>query len=298
MGKELKRYYLTSYRGTRETTVQTNSEYDEIISKINKYNNRTKSKFIFGNVTREITKDGIHIVAHLYTKLSKRSTISDLLNYTSQFSKEELADSVFEETGMLEGYIPDINIAYLENKDKGSKERIHYDRRIKYLPVLYKEDRKFLSKEYIYKCLKYHVMSSHFDVLKGLASELRFNKDSLEELENVYVMIDKCEHQGYPLEELYSVCKKLIDKYTYEINKDGSVKRDEKGNIVTSMRRMLDVGMYFKYCVDLSKKHSPVIYNEGPNRKKKEELRREEEERKIKELKMSGKYVYEQMSFF
>ena len=298
MGKELKRYYLTSYRGTRETIVQLNSEYDDIIKEINKYNKRTKSKFIIGNVTRENTKDGILVKAHLYTKLSKSSTISDLLNYTSQFDKEELADFFKDKTGMLEGYIPDINIAYLENKDKGSVEKIHYDRRIKYLPVLYKDDRKFLSKEYIFSCLKYHVQSRHFDILKGLTNEVRFNKNVSEELEKVYVLLDKCEHQNYPLEDLYDACKKLIEKYTYEIEKDGSSKRDENGNVITSMRRTFDIGMYFKYCLDLSKKHSPITYNEGPNREKRRELRREEEIRKVKELKKSGKYTYEQMSLF
>ena len=314
MNKEYKRYYLTSYSGTRETTVQTNREYEEILKEINNYNKRkynkrkkdengkykprTKTKYLYGNVTREITKDGIHIVAHVYTKLSDASTISDLLELTSQYSKEELAESILDQTNMVEGYIPDINIAYFENKDKGAKEKIHYDRRIKYLPVLYKDDRKYLSMNYNYSCLKYHVNSRHFDIIRGLASELCFNKNSAEELEKVLVTLDKCEHQDYPLDELYNACVKLIDKYTYEINKDGSAQRDEKGNIITSMRRKFDVGMYFKYCTDLSKKHSPIMYNEGPNRKKKEELKKEEEERKVKELKLSGKYTYEQMSLF
>ena len=56
--------------------------------------------------------------------------------------------------------------------------------------------------------------------------------------------------------------------------------------------------MYFKYCMDLSKKHSPLRYNEGPNRKKKEELKKEEEREKVKQLIKTGKYEYEQMSLF
>ena len=35
MGKELKRYYLTSYRGTKTTTVCTNYEYEKLLVNIN-----------------------------------------------------------------------------------------------------------------------------------------------------------------------------------------------------------------------------------------------------------------------
>ena len=117
MKKELKRYYLTSYRGTREFIVQTKKEYEDILDSVNKYNRKVKNKFIIGNITCEVKEDGLHIVGHLYTKLKNASTISDLLEYTSKYSKEELAEEFKDKTGMKDGYIPDINIAYLENQN-------------------------------------------------------------------------------------------------------------------------------------------------------------------------------------
>ena len=298
MGKELKRYYLTSYHGTKTTTVCTNYEYEKLLVNINKYNKRKKAKYFYGNITKEVIPDGFLVTAHIYTKLTGASTISDLLRYTSQYEKEELQNLFESEAEMQEGYLPDINIAYLENKDKGAKERIHYDRRIKYLPVLYKSDRKFLSKEYILKCLEYHVYNKDFDILKGLANELCFDKKSAEELESVYINIDLCQNQNGSLDTLYFSCKNLIEKYISEKEKDGTGKRDESAEIVGSVRRLFDVGMYFKYCMSMSKKHSPLCYNEGPTEEKKEELKRIQEEERVLQLLREGKNPYEQMSLF
>ncbi len=299
MKKEKKRYYLISYCGTREKVVQTKQEYEETLKEVNNYNRRSKSQYLVGNITKASMPDGIHIIGHAYKKLTGPSTISELLEYTTRFTKEELANTLESETGIKEGYIPDINIAYLENKDRGAKEDIHYDRRIKYLPVFYKDDRKYLSKEYVLRCLKYHVYKAHFDILKGLTSELCFNKDAAEEVERMYRTIDLCEHQNYSLDELYRVGKALIEKYICEVESDRTIARDDKdASYGTSRRRLYDVGIYFKYCGSMSQKHSPVKYNEGPTREKREELRLQEEQERVKKLEMTGNCQYEQMSLF
>ena len=298
MKKEDKRYYLTSYHGTKTTTVCTNEEYERLLVRVNKYNKRKKSKYIYGNITKEVIPDGFLVTAHIYTRLGAASTISDLLNYTSQYEKEELQLLFEEEAGMQDGYIPDINIAYYENKNKGAKEKIHFDRRIKYLPVLYKSDRKFLSKEYILRCLKYHVYNKDFGILRGLASELCFDKKSEEELEKMYITIDHCEHQNESLETLYQAGKELIEKYISNNEKDGTRDRNNEAEVTTSIRRLFDVGMYFKFCMDNCLRHSPLCYNEGPTEEKKKELKREEEERRVMELIKKGINPYEQMSLF
>ena len=48
----------------------------------------------------------------------------------------------------------------------------------------------------------------------------------------------------------------------------------------------------------MNKKHSPVMYNEGPTEEKKKELKRIEEEQKVMELIKRGINPYEQMSLF
>ncbi len=295
--KELNRYFLVSYHGTRETVVQTKREYEEMLEKINKYNSNEKNKYIYGNISCESKEDGLHIISHVYNRLSSKMTISEILEYTTKYTKEEIATIYSSDTEMQEGYLADINVAYYQDYNKNDIDK-KYERRIKYVPVMYRDDKKYLSLEYIYKCIKYHADKNDFLFFRGLASELCFNKKVDKEIEEMYSVCDKCEHQGYDPYEMYATAKLLIKKYVTQRAKDGSAKRDDEGNIITSKRRVLDVGAYVKYDGDMSLKNSPLKYNEGPDRYKKEEIKRDLENQKILKLQKEGKYEYEQLSLF
>ena len=316
---EERRYYLVTYCGTREKKIETYLEYNKLLEKVRDYSSKSKNDYLMGNVTCEHRPDGMYIVAHCYRKLnfhklldpkSRRtaaSTISEILDFTTSFSsKEELASFFGDKAIGRKGYVPDINVAYNEDYSKTPKKDRKYDRRIKYLQVMYKndedilkDDRRFFSLEFIKKCLKDHVYSRDFGTLKDLCNELCFNNDSLPELEKLRIAIDLCENQNHPLDELYRAAERLIDKYTYDINRrDGSIKRDKQGKRIKSKKRIYDVAEFFKFTGSMNKKHSPVMYNEGPTEEKKKELKRIEEEQKVMELIKRGINPYEQMSLF
>ena len=315
---EKRMYYLVAYAGIVKAKIDTYIEYKQRLEKIRDISYKSSAKDLYGNVTCEHRPDGMYLVAHKYRKLnfhkllnpkSKRtaaSTISEILDFTTSFNtKEELANFFGAEAITFEGYKPDINVAYNEDNSKVPKKNRKYDRRVKYLQVMLKndkdplkDDRRFFSLEFIKKCLKDHVYSKDFGTLKDLCNEFCFNNDSLAELEDLRTAIDLCENQNHPLNELYYAAEKFIDKYTYDTNRDGTIKRDEQGKRLKSKRRIYDVAEFFKFTGSMNKKHSPVVYNEGLTEEKKLELKKEEEERRILELIKSGKNPYEQMSLF
>jgi hypothetical protein len=169
---EKRMYYLVSYCGTREKKIETYLEYNKFLEEMKNYSCKSKNNYLMGNATCEHRPDGMYIVAHYYKKLnfhklldpkSRRtaaSTISEILDFTTSFSsKEELASFFGDEAITIKGYVPDINIAYNEDNSKTPKKDRKYDRRIKYLQVMYKndkdilkDDRRFFSLEFIKKC--------------------------------------------------------------------------------------------------------------------------------------------------
>ena len=82
-------------------------------------------------------------------------TISEIDNFTKSFDEEGLIEYLKNQTKTKEGFKPDINICYFENKNSVDEKPgdIHYERRIKYIPILYQEDKKYLDKNFIKNCL-------------------------------------------------------------------------------------------------------------------------------------------------
>ena len=137
MKKETKRYFLVEYCGCKNMHFDTKAELAEMLERVRKYNNRKTAKYICGNITVEKTENGYDAVGHIYNKLTERQTISDLDTFTGSLSEEELIACYADKSKMKEGLVPDINIAYFENKDKDPKDKTQIERRIKYIPVLY-----------------------------------------------------------------------------------------------------------------------------------------------------------------
>ena len=262
MKKELKRYYLIEYFGERSTTLDSIEEVKEKINEIRKYNNRKSSKFLFGNVDVEKVDDKYNLTAHIYRKYTEKSKISDIDAITSKLSEKEVAKLYEEKSGMKDGFKPDINIAYLETSNKDEDGKVKYERGIKYLPVLYKEDVKYMDPSYIRECLYFHASIKDFDFFRDFANELSVYHFVGDEVGNLYTVIDKCEHQNLDLTNLYITANKLYSKFILEYEKDESLSRDEKGKYITSRRRLRDAGFFVKnYSLRDSKKRSPLYYN-------------------------------------
>ncbi len=263
MKKEKKRYFLVEYYDSiRSKTVSTYEEVLEFLHEIEKYNNRKRSKYIFGNV--EITKleDSYLMQAHIYRKYTNRLTISEIDNLTSSLDEKELALMFSEKSKMINGAEPDINIAYFETQDRDKDGKVKYEKGIKYIPVLYKDDLKYLDKRFIKECLYFHASTRDFDFFRDLANEFSFYHFVGDEIGKLRSINDKCENQDCDLNGLYLAASRLYEKFICEYEKDESLSRDREGKYIISRRRLRDFGFFIKnYNIRDSKRKSPLCYN-------------------------------------
>ena len=279
MKKELNRYRLIEYLGTTTRVIHTQEEYEDILKKTDKYNNSKKSKYILGNITREKQSDGSYLVTiHVYNRLEPAMGITALDNLTSVGDEKDLIQKYAGKTKSREGYTPDIQIAYFENKDAGAPETVHYDRRIKYIPVLYSEDKKFLDQNYLRRCLKYHADKRDYGFFMELANTFCFHKNVEVDIEDLRIAIDRVRNQCYDSIFLYNAASILLRNVILEYDKSGHILRDSEGKYEISRRRLRDFGFFIRdYNTVPRKIVSPVKYNQSLSTSKLEELRQEKE---------------------
>lgn len=264
MKKETKRYMLIEFAGCEERVLNSREEYDNLINTINKHNNRKNKTYIFGNVSCT-KKDGKYfVVIRKYHKLTEKMGITELDNMTSNMTFDELvmtySDILF--TKIHEGYVPDIHIAYLEDKNAKDKTSEDVDRGIKYLPILFRDDVMLLNKQYVYKCLAYYVRTRNYGFFLDLATEFEAFHDVSEQIENLRVAVNKVRYEGYDETMLYRAAKYLYDDLIVERDKTTRVVRDNDGNVQISRRRQRDYGFFIKdYGMKKSKRVSPLYYN-------------------------------------
>lgn len=264
MKKELKRYMLVEYAGSIERVLNSKEEYTGLIESINKHNNRKNKKYIFGNISCKVIDDKYYVIVHRYHKLTDKMGITDLDNMTSNMSEEELirvySDKVI--TKINEGFVPDINIAYLEDKNTKDKTDTDLDRGIRYIPVLYKGDVMYLNKEYIFKCMAYYLRMENYGFFLDLCNEFEANRDVSEEIENLRVAIDKVRFQGVDEIVIYYAARALYEALIVERDKTTRVVRNQDGSIQISRRRQRDFGFFIRdYGMKSSKRSVPTKYN-------------------------------------
>lgn len=264
MKKETKRYYLVEYCTPKEITFNSLEEYKEKIKSMELYNKRKNSEYIFGNVTKQINEDGtVRAIFQRYNKLSSAMTISELDNYTLSIDYETFVDSL-RKSGKLktkDNFIPDINIAYYENKNSNNNERL-YDRRIKYLPIMFMEDEKYLNQDFIFKALEYYAEIKDYGFFKELACEFCQHKPSEEEISYLFETIDRCQNQGYSSSNMSHEAIRLFRSLIVERTKGNIVLKDENGRNVISRRRLRDFAMFIKYYgTPKNKRKIPTKYN-------------------------------------
>ena len=265
MKKEQKRYMLVEYVGFEERFLNSKEEYTELLNFINKHNNRKNKKIVFGNVSCNMLSDGrLHVLVHKYHKLTDKMCISDLDSMTSNLNEEELI-SLFKNqlfTKINEGFIPDINIAYFEDKNANDKTSEDLDRGIKYIPVLYRDDVKFLDRDYISKCLSYYSNMRKYGFFLDLCDEFETSKNVSYEIGLLREWINRAKYENGFDTYIYQGARALYDAIIYERERSTRVIRDENGNIQISRRRQRDFGFFVRdYGMKPSKKASPLKYN-------------------------------------
>lgn len=260
MKKELKRYSLVEYLGKVQRVVTNEDDYLNILKSIDSSNRKTSFGKFFGNVTKKYLGGEIFITIHVYNRLTPKMTISDIDKLTSSLNERELIELFKDKLKTKEEYVPDINIAYFEDKNKKLKTENDVDRRILYLPIVYINDIKYLDIKYIKRCLVYHSDNKDIDFFKALAYRFELYISCMEEIESLYEAIEKVEHKNANSDLLYFASLKLLNKLIYERDKNDSLIRLDDGAYQLSKRRLRDFGMFMKY-YNCSIKNSPLEYN-------------------------------------
>lgn len=261
--KETKRYALVEYLGTVKREYSTKEEYQEMLKTIERYNNRKTHKYFYGNITSKIKDGKISVLVHIYHRLTEKMTISDIDHFTEGFEEDELIN-YFKNITSTKNLEPDINICYFENKNTEDEksDEVHYERRIKYLPILYKGDLPFLDKNYIKKCLMAHANNNDYDFFKALASEFSPYKVVSERVEELWSIVDKCRYQGYESMEMASAAFRLYSNLIVERDREGRIIRLKNGEYQISRRRQRDFGFFIRdYNMVDSKRKIPTRYN-------------------------------------
>ncbi len=260
MKKELKRYSLVEYLGKVERVVKTESDYIHILEAIKSSNKKPTSKRFFGNVTKRYIGDEIYVDVYIYNRLTPKMTISDIDKLTSSFNERELIGYFSNKLKTKSNYVPDINIAYFEDKDFKLKKENDLDIRILYLPIIYIDDVKYLDIKYIKRCLLYHAQLNDLEFFKNLAYRFEIHLSCKDEIEKLYDTIEKVEYEQLDRKYLYFDAKRLMDKLIYERDKNNSLVRLSDGSYQISKRRLRDFGMFIKY-YNNSHKNNPLEYN-------------------------------------
>lgn len=265
--KETKRYTIVEYLGVTRREYSTLDEFKETLNIIEKNNRKKITKYYFGNVTCEKDGNGKYIViVHVYNRLTPKMTISELDNFTESFDEDDLIEYFRNQAKTKEGFKPDINICYFENKNSVDEKPgdIHYERRIKYIPILYREDKKYLDKAFIKNCLASHAKTSDYDFFKALANEFCMYRVVTENIEDLFGIVDKCRYQGYDPMYMAEYAYRLFNNLIVERDTDGRIIRLSNGEYQISRRRLRDFGFFIRdYNMPDSKRVLPTRYNKS-----------------------------------
>lgn len=256
MKEELNRYYLIEYQDSRDTIIESNEEYYKIVASAKKNNKNEKNNILIGNIERYTDRRGrLHVVEHMYNKLAPKSTISGILDVTTKYSEKDFKKKLASE-GKLKyseekGFYPDIYIVYKEEKNKNEVDDKNYDVRFKCLPMMYKDDLKYLDLNTIYNMISNFAHQYDYGFFKELANNVR--KSLREKTSLLFERVNDAQSKEYnkdlldiAMKSVYQTARELVYEYTVDREK-GTIARDNSGNVLYSKRRILDIGNVIKY---------------------------------------------------
>ena len=285
MKKELKRYSLCEYCGEQVRYYNNYEDYQKLLIMVDKLNKSGKNQFYFGNVSCEFSGDLYRVSIHVYNRLTPKMTISDIDNLTMDKTEESLIEDYKDLIRTRKPFIPDINIMYFEEKNSNDKDEQTLIRRIKYIPVLYSRDKRFLDRNYIQSCIKVAAREHDINFFKKMANEFCFHHVIVEYIEKLRYYIDLCERGENMYSSLSNTAIELYEALIRERKSDKRVCMDEKGEPLISRRRLRDFGFFVRdYLVPTNRINIPTRYNNEPTEKQLEELNKKEEkklERKV-----------------
>ena len=262
MKKELKKYTLVEYLGEEHREYDSIEECKNLIEILKKHNKKQKKKYLFGNVIITKVQNKYHVIVHKYNKLTPKLTISQLDELTSKMNEKELIYYFKSslKTKISFGYDPDINIIYLNGREKNYPN--YSSVRLSYLPVLYKDDIKYLSKKYVMKCVEYHLNNNDYYFFLELANKFEIYRVIEDDIDRLRTEVNKLRYSNYDNSYLLTIVSNLYDNLVFERDKDSRILRDCNGNILKSHRRIRDFAIFVRdYGMIEKKKNSPFKYN-------------------------------------
>lgn len=260
MKQEQKRYSLVEYLGLVEKVVDSEKEYNEILEKINRYNRKSSSNRFFGNVSKFPYNQKLLVRVHIYNRLTPKMTISEIDNLTSSFNERELIEYFKNKIKSNKNYIPDLNIAYFEDKDYNIKTFYDFDRRILYLPIIYRDSKCYTELTNIKRMLLNFSENREFDFFDKLLERYSSYISVSCELESLKESIYKTRNDIDSDYSLYLKSKDLLYGLVYEKDKNNEFIKLSDGSIKISRRKLRDFGMFIKQYND-SLCNSPTAYN-------------------------------------
>ena len=281
MKEEKKFYSLVEYCGPLVRFYKSEKEYEDLLKVIDRNNNNDNCHYYFGNAKCEqISKHLYRVTVHAYNRLTPKMTISQIDNITSKGNEKELIEYIYTHKEILVNrevkletkreYYPDIQIMYFREavKSRTAKKEEDapkpLDRRIKYIPVLYKRDLSFLDKDYVKSCLRCATRDKDIRFFKELANEFCVYHVVAPEIEKLRYYIDLVERGEDYFEYLYLASERLYESFIKERNSDKRLYRDEiTGEVGYSRRRLRDFSFFVRdYMLPDYKRLSPVKYNQ------------------------------------
>lgn len=313
--EEKKRYFLCEYCGLdpRAPRIFYSKEgFEDFLKKIKNANELLKKKtdsnehlkncginqLFFGNVTYELENGRYIVYFHMYNRLTPRMTISEIDDLTSNKTEDEIIEKYRPYLRTTKPNKPDINIMYFEEKNKEERKEKTPVIRIKYTPVLLKEDNRYMRREYIEESVKNMARMHDYTFFQKMANEFCFYHVVGDEIDNLRKYVDLCRRgEDYYFELSYHAMQ-LYDKLIKERKSDSKICRNDKAECLNSKRRIRDFGFFVRdYMLPEDKRINPMKYRYELTPRQLEILKLKEEKKQIKQ-KQKAEQNAEQLKLF
>ncbi len=262
MKKELKRYTLCEYVGSQTRYFNNYQDYVKLLALLDGLNKKGKNQFYFGNISCELVNGLYEVTVHIYNRLTPKMTISDIDALTCDKTEEEVAESYSGLIRTVKPFKPDLNIMYFEEKNSNERDEKTVVKRIKYTPVLYKQDNRFLDQNFICDCIRHMAYKNDINFFKEMLNEFCVHHIISENVEKIRKEIAAFDRGEGNCARLGNLVILLYNSLILERNSNGKLYYDEKGNTQISRRRLRDFGFFVRdYMTPLRKKNSPMRYN-------------------------------------
>ena len=109
-----------------------------------------------------------------------------------------------------------------------------------------------------------HAKSLDYDFFKALANEFCLYRVVIENIEDLFEIVDKCRFQGYDPMYMAEYAYRLFNNLIVERDSEGRIIRLSNGDYQISRRRLRDFGFFIRdYNIPDSKRVLPTRYNKS-----------------------------------